>query len=88
MILPLRVARTLTAVTIAYTLAACGGTKDNPVTLAVVVRGLGLCAFEGGVDRGLLEVPDRGHVRDAGDELLGQGFLALGSVDVDVGLSS
>ena len=36
MILPLRVARTLTAVTIAYTLAACGGTKDNPVTLAVV----------------------------------------------------
>lgn len=36
MILPRRVARTLTAVTLAYTLAACGGTKDNPVTLAVV----------------------------------------------------
>ena len=33
---PERLARTLAAVTIAYTLAACGGSKTNPVTLAVV----------------------------------------------------
>ncbi|MFI5243118.1 MAG: hypothetical protein ACHQRL_08925, partial [Gemmatimonadales bacterium] len=36
MIFPIRLARTLTAVTIAYTLAACGGPKSSPVTLAVV----------------------------------------------------
>jgi predicted amidohydrolase YtcJ len=36
MIFPARLARTLAAVTLAYTLAACGGTKTNPVTLAVV----------------------------------------------------
>lgn len=36
MIFPARLARTLAAVTIAYTLAACGGSKTNPVTLAVV----------------------------------------------------
>jgi len=35
MIFPARLARTLAAVTIAYTLAACGS-KTNPVTLAVV----------------------------------------------------
>jgi len=36
MIFPARLARTLAAVTIAYTLAACGGSKSSPVTLAVV----------------------------------------------------
>lgn len=36
MIFPARLARTLAAVTIAYTLAACGGPKSSPVTLAVV----------------------------------------------------
>jgi predicted amidohydrolase YtcJ len=36
MIFPVRLARTLAAVTIAYTLAACGGSKTSPVTLAVV----------------------------------------------------
>ena len=36
MTFPARLARTLAAVTIAYTLAACGGSKTNPVTLAVV----------------------------------------------------
>jgi predicted amidohydrolase YtcJ len=36
MLFPVRLARTIAAVTVAYTLAACGASKNDPVTLAVV----------------------------------------------------